>query len=140
MIILDTNVISELMKKHPDPAVIAWTKEQKPTNLAITAIAIAEIQRGISLLPKGKRRDNLEDDFKCFVEKAFIGRILPFDEDAAYLYGEIAAKRVQSGFNIDAVDLMIASIVKNYGASIATRNIKDFKDCGFNVINPWAHK
>jgi len=137
MIILDTNVISELMKTAPDPAVTAWIDKQKPTNLAITAIAIAEIQRGISLLTKGNRRKNLDVDFKTFIEKAFIGRILSFDEQAAYLYGQIAAERVQSGFNVDAVDLMIAAIVKSYGASIATRNVKDFKDCGIDIINPW---
>ena len=128
------------MKKAPDQAVKAWLGKQKPTNLAITAIAIAEVQRGISLLPKGKRRKNLDVDFKTFIEKAFIGRILPFDEEAAYLYGHIASERVQKGFNIDAVDLMIAAIVKNYGASIATRNVKDFKDYGIEIINPWTDK
>jgi len=140
MIILDTNVISELMKTAPDPSVSAWIGKQKPTNLAITAIAIAEIQRGISLLPKGKRRKNLDVDFKDFIERAFVGRILPFDEDAAYLYGQIASERAQKGFNVDAVDLMIAAIVKNYNASIATRNVKDFKDCGIDIINPWTGK
>jgi len=138
MIILDTNIISELMKSAPDPSVLAWIGKQKPTNLAITAIGIAEIQRGILLLPKGKRRNNLDADFKSFIEKAFIGRILPFDEDAAYLYGQISSERMQSGFNVDAVDLMIAAIVKNYGALIATRNVKDFKDCGIDIINPWT--
>ena len=137
MIILDTNVISELMRVNPEPIVLKWIEGQKATNLAITAIGIAEIQRGILRLPKGKKRKTLHENFIAFIENAFAGRILPFDERAAYLYGEIASDREKAGFNTDAIDLMIAAIAKNYNATIATRNIKDFKDCGVKLINPW---
>lgn len=137
MIILDTNVISELMRVNPEPIVLKWIEGQKTTNLAITAIGIAEIQRGILRLPKGKKRKMLHENFIAFIENAFAGRILPFDERAAYLYGEIASDREKAGFNTDAIDLMIAAIAKNYNATIATRNIKDFKDCGVKLINPW---
>lgn len=137
MIILDTNVISELMRVNPEPIVLKWIEGQKATNLSITAIGIAEIQRGILRLPKGKKRKTLHENFIAFIENAFAGRILPFDERAAYLYGEIASDREKAGFNTDAIDLMIAAIAKNYNATIATRNIKDFKDCGVKLINPW---
>jgi len=138
MIILDTNVISELMKVEPEPNVLKWGNAQKATNLAITTIAIAEIQRGIKRLPKGKKGKVLQNNFLEFIKKAFIGRILPFDEQAAYLYGEVVSEREKAGFNTDAIDLMIAAIVKNHGATISTRNVKDFKDCGIKVINPWG--
>lgn len=137
MIILDTNVLSELMRASPEAKVLKWIEGQKATNLVITSIGVAEIQRGILRLPKGKKRNTLHENFKEFVESAFAGRILSFDERAAYLYGEIASDREKAGFNTDAIDLMLAAIAKNYNASIATRNIKDFKGCGVKLINPW---
>lgn len=93
MIILDTNVISELMRVSPEPKVLGWLQEQKATKLAVTAIGIAEIQRGILRLPKGKKRESLHANFSAFIQDAFTGRILAFEEHAAYLYGEIAAER-----------------------------------------------
>ena len=140
MIILDTNVISELMKERPDQNVVEWINKQKQTILAITAITVAEIQRGISRLPEGKRRDRLDNNFIDFVENAFNGKILAFDEYAAYIYGKISSEREKAGFNTDAVDLMIAAIVKNHNGSIATRNTKDFQGCGIKIINPWENK
>lgn len=129
--------MSELMRTSPEPRVLKWIKGQKATNLVITAIGVAEIQRGILKLPNGKKRNTLHENFKEFIENAFAGRILAFDERAAYLYGEIASDREKAGFNTDAVDLMITAIAKNYDATIATRNIKDFQDCGIKLINPW---
>jgi len=140
MIILDTNVISELMKEQPDSQVKQWIGSQKPQDLALTAIAIAEITRGLSRLPKGKRRNILGQNFTAFVHDAFGGRIFPFDEEAALLYGGVSATREQAGMKADPVDLMIASIAKNHNASIATRNIKDFKVCEITLINPWEKR
>lgn len=139
MIILDTNVISELMREEPHIKVKEWVAAHKPTDLSLTTIAIAEIQRGLSRLPKGKRRNTLKNNFSTFVTEAFSGRIYSFDEEAAYIYGDIAAKREKDGFNTDAVDLMIAAIVKSQNASIATRNTKDFEGCGIKIINPWEY-
>ncbi len=137
MIILDTNVISELMREKPDNQVKQWLSQQKFIHLYLTTITIAEIQRGLARLPIGKRRANLETNFSHFLSSAFAGRILSFDEDAAYLYGDIAAKREKAGFHIDAVDLMIVSIAKSHAAKIATRNTKDFHSCEVELINPW---
>ncbi len=138
MIILDTNVISELMREEPHDNVKEWVASQKLTNLSLTTIAIAEIQRGLVRLPKGKRRNILEKNFFVFITDAFGDRIFSFDEEAAYIYDDIAAKREKDGYNTDAVDLMNAAIVKLQNASIATRNIKDFEGCGIKVINPWT--
>ena len=137
MIILDTNVVSELMREKPHENVKAWIAAQKPSDLSLTTITIAEIQRGLARLPKGKRRNALERSFSAFITEAFSGRIFSFDEEAAYIYGIVAAKREKEGFNTDAMDLMISAIVKAQKASIATRNTKDFDGCGFKVINPW---
>lgn len=137
MIILDTNVIAELMREEPDAHVAVWTQGMEIKHLALTAIAIAEILRGIERLPKGKRRQRLEQSFKEFIQKGFRGRILPFDEEAAYWYGGLATGREKAGLSVDPVDLMIAAIAKNLQASIATRNTKDFEGCGITLINPW---
>ena len=137
MILLDTNVVSELMRETPDVRVVSWIAGQKAMRLGLTAIAIAEIQRGLARLPKGKRRHRLEESFTAFIEAAFRGRVLAFDETAAYVYGQIAAQREKAGFNTDAVDLMIAAIAASQNAAIATRNVKDFVGCGIAVINPW---
>lgn len=137
MIILDTNVISELMRPEPEQRVIAWFTKQKPANLMITALTIAEIERGIERLPNGNRKETLRKSFNGFIDSAFSGRILPFDTRAATLYGSIAAEREKMGFNTDALDLMIAATAKQHGATIATRNTKDFEGCGLNLQNPW---
>ncbi|MBX9916044.1 MAG: type II toxin-antitoxin system VapC family toxin [Nitrosomonas sp.] len=139
MIVLDTNVISELMREQPDANVKQWIKAQKTIHLAITAITIAEIQRGLARLPEGKRRTQLTANFSDFIAEAFSGRIFPFDEEAAYRYGEIAATCESAGINTDAVDLMIAAIASSRRAAIATRNVKDFTGCGVAIINPWGN-
>jgi len=137
MIILDTNVISEIMKPVPDARVRAWLDNQKPINLALSAITIAEIRYGIARLPFGKKRQMLESRFTSFVQQGFSGRVLAFDERAAQCYGELAASCRQKGDNVDTVDLMIAAIAIDNEASIATRNTMDFKSSGVKLINPW---
>ena len=137
MIILDTNVISELMREEPDASVAGWIKQRPLSDLAVSVIAIAEILRGLERLPKGKRRQKLEKNFREFIAKGFKGRLFSFDEQAAYLYGKLAVCREKTGLTVDPVDLMIASIAQCHSASIATRNTKDFEGCGISLINPW---
>ena len=136
MIILDTNVISELMRPQPDPTVAAWIRSYDAQQFALTAINVAEIRRGISRLPHGKRRDNLEQNFDQFLQDAFGERIWAFDEAAANLYGTLAARREEAGRSVDPVDLMIAAIAKYHRAAIATRNTNDFSGLGIKLINP----
>ncbi len=138
MIILDTNVVSELMRKQPDAAVQEWVRSQRTVNLAITTVTIAEIERGLKRLPKGKRRADLEARFGSFVSKAFDGRILSFDQAAAECYGELAAKREVKGLHVDALDLMICAIASDVNAKICTRNVGDFEACGVGLVNPWG--
>lgn len=137
MKVLDTNVISELMREAPDVKVLAWVAAQRPLTLAITTITLAEIGRGLQRKPAGKRREGLEQRFVEFIGRGFRGRVLAFDEDAARCYGELAAARERSGLHADAVDLMIVAIAKNAGALVVTRNISDFDGCGIELINPW---
>lgn len=138
MIILDTNVISEFMKKAPDPRVVAWARRQRAKELAVSAISVAEIGRGIARLPAGKRRSGLAERFEGFMAAAFEGRALPFDTAAARVYGDLASARDKTGHHADAVDLMIASIARVHRGAIATRDTGDFTGCGLVLIDPWS--
>ena len=138
MIILDTNVVSEFMRTEPDPGVQEWERCQRSEELAVSAISVAEIGRGIARLPAGKRQTELAERFDIFMEVAFERRVLPFDEAAARAYGPLAAGREKAGLHADAVDLMIAAIARCHRAAIATRNTSDFEGCGLVLIDPWS--
>ena len=137
MIILDTNVISEIMRPAPDPYVVAWLAAQNSLSLTTTTITIAEIQRGICRLPQGRKRNDLTEKFEGFVAEAFSNRLLSFDISSAYLCGKVSEARDAKGLHADTVDMMIAAITKHVGAKLATRNINDFEGCGIKLINPW---
>lgn len=137
MIVLDTNVISELMRVEPDPYVVAWVSAQDTLKLTLTTITVAEIMRGIWRLPEGKRQKDLQARFSGFVDEGFSGKLLEFDSKAAALCGEISALRENQGLNADMVDMMIAATVRAAGAKLATRNVTDFTGCGIDLINPW---
>ena len=137
MIILDTNIVSELMREQPSPSVTEWIQSFDPNQFTITAITVAEIMRGLAHIPEGKRRRKLEQSFYGFIHDAFSSKILAFDEQAALLYGDISAAREKKGLSVDPVDLMITAIAKYHNATIATRNVKDFEACGVKLINPW---
>ncbi len=138
MIVLDTNVVSELMREAPADAVQQWFDQQQLQDLAVTSIAIGEIQRGLYRLPEGKRRRRLIASFEAFVREGFSGRVLSYDEHAANVFGMLAAEREGAGYNTDPVDLMIAATARSHHAAIATRNMRDFAGCGIAIINPWA--
>lgn len=140
MIVLDTNVISEIMRERPDERVMAWLGRQKTLHLAVTTLTLAEIQRGLKRLPAGARRRKLEANFAEFIARGFEGRILSFDEQAAATYGEVCAQRESKGLHADPLDLMIAAVAKDADASLATRNTGDFSHCGIRLINPWEFK
>lgn len=138
MIILDTNVVSELMRVEANENVKTWLSKQRLSNLALTSITIAEVQRGLERLPVGKKRRRLEDSFELFFADAFNNRIYSFDEESAYIYAKLTSQREKSGLHSDAVDMMIAAIAKVQKTSIATRNVSDFEGCGIKLINPWG--
>jgi toxin FitB len=137
MIVLDTNVLSELMKAAPSEVVSSWVARQPPSSLFITTVAQAEILYGLALLPSGRRRNELGAAAQAMFEEDFAGRILPFDIAAAYQFAEIAAERRQSGRPISQFDAQIAAIARSRGAALSTRNISDFEECGLQVFNPW---
>lgn len=138
MILLDTNVLSELMKAEPAPQVLSWIDGIPAPTLFIPAVTQAEILYGVGILPIGKRREALAKAAHTAFEKIFIGRILPFDSSAAEAYADIAASRRQSGRPITQADAQIAAIARSRGAALATRNVADFEGCGIEVVNPWG--
>jgi len=137
MILLDTNVISEMMKKAPSPQVIEWMDQQPGSELFISAVTVAEIIYGLKALPAGNRRHFLETAFNKVVQEAFEHRVLSFNEIAASYYGKIMSHRKALGRPLSILDGQIAAIALAHGASLATRNIKDFKDCKLELINPF---
>lgn len=137
MIVLDTNVISELMRREPSPRVMAWMSDQPIAGVFTTTVSLAEIFYGLALLPAGARRDKLFAAAQPMFEVDLAGRVLPFDTEAALAYPEIAAGRRRIGLPITQVDAQIAAIVRSRGARLATRNVGDFAECGITVIDPW---
>jgi toxin FitB len=137
MTLLDTNVVYEIMRPNPNSKVVKWLDSQQPSQLALTSITVAEIDRGIKKLPNGRKRKKLEINFSKFIDLAFTDNIYFFDYDSARLYGDLANKRASKGLSVDSIDLMIATIAKNQNSSLATRNTKDFEGLGIQLINPW---
>jgi predicted nucleic acid-binding protein len=137
MIILDTNVLSELMKPAPASMVVHWIGARAAASLYTTSITQAEILHGIMLLPPGRRRASLEAAATAMFAEDFEGRILGFGADAASPYARIAAGRRRAGRPISHFDAQIAAIARTTGAVLATRNVQDFIDCGLSVVDPW---
>jgi predicted nucleic acid-binding protein len=137
MILLDTNVISELMRGKPSAQVVAWIEERPRSRLGITTITQAEILYGIELLPKGRRKHALLTTAQMMFSEDFRGRIFPFNSEAASAFAKIAAIRQTQGKPISQLDAQIAAIVQTVGAKLATRNVTDFAGCGIKVQNPW---
>jgi toxin FitB len=140
MIVLDTNVISELLRPKPEGAVEAWLADQPPASVFTTAITEAEILYGVHLLPDGRRKQELLAAIGPIFGEDFAGRVLPFDEDAADAYATLAFARRQAGRPISQFDAQIAAIAASRGAAIATRNVSDFAEIGVPVINPWGYE
>ena len=137
MIIIDTNIVSEMMKPSPETTVLNWFNNQETNSLYLTIISIAEIRYGIRALPYGKRSRLLAEGFNTLVEIAFENRILNFDETAAYQYGEVMSKRKEMGRPLDSLDGQIIAIAKANICAVATRNTRDFEHCGLTLINPF---
>ena len=139
MIVLDTNVVSELMRSNPQPEVFAWLDDQPTSTLFVTTITEAEILTGVALLPEGRRRRGLKATAERVFGVMFDERILSFDSTAARAYAAITASRRAVGNPISEADCQIAAIARSCGASVATRDVKGFQGCGIEVINPWQH-
>ena len=138
MIVLDTNVISEVMLPAPSPVMLAWLRAIPISELATTTICLAEIGYGLSRLPAGRRRNNRETRFNTYRSQVLGSRIFSFDGLAADTYGALVAERERSGRPIRGPDGYIAAIAVSRGLAIATRDTRGFEGCGLELVNPWA--
>ena len=138
MVLLDTNVVSELMRGAPSAEVLSWMDEQPARGLFVAAVTEAEIRTGIAVLPDGVRRWGLVNAAERTLGELFAGRILPFDSDAARAYADIAAASRAAGRPVSQSDCQIAAIARSRGMAVATRNVRDFADAGVDVIDPWT--
>lgn len=136
-LLLDTNVVSELIREVPHSAVVDWQAIQPLESLFISTISEAEMRIGAEILPAGRRRQTLTIAIEMFIWDAFQNRVRPFDRQAAREYAEIVATRKRLGRQISPFDGQIAAIARSQGMAIVTRNEKDFEAVGIKIINPW---
>jgi predicted nucleic acid-binding protein len=139
LIVLDTNVVSELMRAQPDAAVLRWMDAQSPTSLWLNSVVVSELLYGVAKLPKGKRKEQLILAVAAMVDEDFAGRVLSFDVDAAAEYASLVVMRENTGLSVSMADAQIAAICLSQGATLATRNTKHFEGLGLTLINPWRH-
>ena len=137
MIILDTNVLSALMRTTPDAVVVDWLDQQSADSTWITSITLFETRLGLALLPKGRRRQTLETSFAQLLQDDLRHRVLDFDSAAAAMAATLAAERQNAGRQVDIRDTQIAGIALARKAVIATRNVRHFSDLKTGVVNPW---
>ncbi len=138
MIVLDTNVISALMRVEPEPAVVAWLDSLPPESIWTTSITVFEVRLGLEILAAGRRRRRLEEAFAKALEEDFEGRVLPFDQAAAQAAGRIATEQRAAGRTVEIRDVQIAGIVNLRKATLATRNTRHFEGCGLVLVDPWS--
>ncbi|HEY5356610.1 MAG TPA: type II toxin-antitoxin system VapC family toxin [Streptosporangiaceae bacterium] len=137
MIVLDTNVISELARIDPEQSVVTWLDSLPAAEVATTAITAAELLYGVARLPDGRRRAALAETIDVLINEDFRGRLEPFDGLAAEQYAAVVVGREKKGRPISTADAQIAAICRVHSATLATRNIGDFTDTGIGLINPW---
>ncbi len=137
MILLDTNVLSELIRPEPDEGVTRWLDSQDAAAVATTAITAAELLYGVARLPAGRRKERLGEAIRGLIEEDLDGRVEPFDATAADHYAALVNDRETAGRPISVADAQIAAICRKLGATLATRNTSDFKDTGIELLDPW---
>jgi len=137
VIVLDTNVLSEFMRPQPDERVVAWLKRQTRSNLFTTAVTRGEMLYGVLILPEGQRRTRMHQEVEAIFAVDMAGRVLPYDEAAADAHAVVAATWRIQGHPVGQSDAMIAGIVRSHGATLATRNVRDFEGCDIPLVDPW---
>ena len=138
IVLLDTNVVSELMREAPDPAVEAWAVKHALEDLFFLAVGEAELRYGAAILPAGRRRATLVSDIERMLSDAFENRVLPFDSQAARVYADIAAMRRSAGRTVALADCQIAAIARSHDMAVATRNVRDIESIEIEVVDPWT--
>jgi predicted nucleic acid-binding protein len=137
VIVLDSNVISELMRLCPEPRILAWVDGLDPNAVVIAAMNKAEILHGLSRLPDGRRKQELHQGWDGLMAEMFTGRVLPFTSEAAHWYAELLRRRERMGRPMATADAVIAATAPAHGAALATRDVADYSDIGLELINPW---
>ena len=137
MILVDTNVLSELWRVAPDPGVLSWVDAQAMETLHLSAITVAELRFGVASMPEGRRRSIYQDRLEREVLPAFTGRVLPFDLDASQAYATLMARARREGKAISTADGYIAATAASRALMVATRDVAPFQAAGVKVINPW---
>lgn len=138
MILLDTNLVSEVMRPAPDPRITAWMDAQQIAALYLSAITVAELRVGVAILPAGRRRSAMNDKLERRILPLFVSRVRPFDVDCARAYADLIARARKSGNTVPTADGYIAAVALSNGFSVATRDTKPFVAAGVDVINPWG--
>jgi predicted nucleic acid-binding protein len=138
VIVLDTNVVSALMRRDADPTVVAWLDSLPAESVWTTAITVFEVRLGLEILVAGRRRRQLEEAFAKALEEDFENRVLSFDQAAAEAAGRIAAERRRAGRTVEIRDVQIAGIARARKATLATGNLRHFEGCGLVLIDPWS--
>jgi len=137
MILLDTNIISELMKPLPEPSVLAWIDSQDEHELWTCTTVAAEVHSGLDLMPDGRRQNQLREKAEQMFSNLFADRILAFDQEAARMLGAVLRSRNAVGRPVDEMDALIAATALANDATLATRNTSHFELCGIQLVNPW---
>ncbi|MCY3769493.1 MAG: type II toxin-antitoxin system VapC family toxin [Gammaproteobacteria bacterium] len=135
---MDSNVVSELIRKVRNPAVVSWVASSPLEDLHFSAVAEAELRYGAAILPVGRRRQTLLTNIEEMLWEAFGDRVLPFDRAAAREYADIAAVRRSVGRPVAPVDCQVAAIARSRGMTVVTRNVRDFEDIGVDIFDPWT--
>jgi predicted nucleic acid-binding protein len=138
MVVLDTNVLSELIRPRPDPGVVEWIDQQNASEVRITAITAAELRAGVAVLPAGRRKSDLHLHIEALLDETFAGAVLAFDAQSANPYAEIVSARRNRGRPIAFQDAQIGAICLQHQMTLATRNTRGFADTGVDLIDPWS--
>jgi hypothetical protein len=138
LIVLDTNAFSEAFRPAPDPRATATLRTWPLTEVFLTAVTVAEVRVGIARMPAGRRQLTLFDATEGILADSFVGRVLPFDLNSAAYYADLVADRFAAGRPISVADGQIAAICRQHGATLVTRNVRDFEGMGLDLIDPWA--
>ena len=137
MIVLDTNIISEIVRPAPSGSVISWLNRQRTIDLAVTTVTLGELAYGVEALPDGEKRTALQYSIDRFIDVAFADRVLEFDRPSAVAYGAVMAARRRAGRPMSVPDGQIAAMTMRHEAMLATRNVRDFEGCGVPLVDPF---
>lgn len=136
--LLDTCLISELVKKEPNPSVVSWLDQQEEQTLFLSVLNFGELQKGISKLPDGVKKEELQAWVTHELAERFTGRIIGIDLDTALCWGRLQGEAERQGEKVPVMDALIAAVAATHGLTVVTRNVKDMERCGVRVCNPWG--